>query len=353
MKTFRTGLVVGKFAPLHRGHQLLLDHAARACERLVILSYSDPEFPGCGPARRERWLKSLYPSAIVRVLDDVRLAAWCDATGVPRVGLPPNDAPDDVHRRFVGWLLQAMLNVEIDAVFTSEAYGDGFVQVLNELRTGPAPIVHVEVDRARSQVPVSGTSIRRDIHASRQFLHPSVYSDFVERVAILGGESTGKTTLARAIAQRLATSWVPEYGRELWIAQEGRLEFPDMLRIACEQVRREESARATATRLVICDTTPLTTMLYSEAMFGRIDSALVDLAGRSYDYTFLCEPDFDFVQDGTRRDEAFRARQQCWYVRELRRREISFQTLSGSPEARVEQVLRSVGPDVGAHRHEP
>lgn len=353
MKVFRTGLVVGKFAPLHRGHQVLLDEAARACEQLVILSYSRPDFPGCGPARRERWLRTLYPEATVRVLNDTRLADWCEASGVPRIVLPPNDARDDVHRRFVGWLLQAMLDIEIDAVFTSEAYGDGFVQVLNELRTGPTPIVHVEVDRARSQVPVSGTSIRRDIHAGRKFLHPSVYSDFVERVAILGGESTGKTTLARALAERLATSWVPEYGRELWIAQEGRLEFPDMLRIACEQVRREESVRATATRLVICDTTPLTTMLYSEAMFGRVDSALVDLAGRSYDYTFLCESDFKFVQDGTRRDEAFRARQQCWYVRELRGRGIPFQTLFGSPEARVEQVLRAVGHDIGAHRHEP
>lgn len=339
MKTFHTGLVVGKFAPLHSGHQLLLDEADGACDRLVILSYSDPEFPGCSPAQRERWLRGLYPGALVCVLDAARLAAWCDAMQVPRVTLPHNAAPDDLHRRFVGWLLQAMLDVEVDAVFTSEAYGEGFVRVLNQLQTRQTSIVHIEVDRARARIPVSGTAIRRDVHANRRFLHPSVYSDFVERIAILGGESTGKTTLAQAVAEQLQTSWVPEYGRELWEVRGGRLEFQDMLQIACEQIRREESARMTAARFVICDTTPLTTMLYSEAMFGRADPALAQLAGRSYKHVFLCEPDFAFVQDGTRRDGAFRARQQAWYVRELGRLAVPFHPVGGPVAARVEAVL--------------
>lgn len=348
MKTFRTGLIVGKFAPLHRGHQVLLDEAERACDRLVILSYSDPEFPGCGPQRREHWLQSLYPDAMVRVFDGAGLADWCDATGQPRVALPPNDAPDDVHRRFVGRLLQAMPDVEVDAVFTSEAYGDGFAQVLNEMRLGRSPIVHIEVDRARSRVPVSGTSIRRDVHANRHFLDPLVYSDFVERIAILGGESTGKTSLAKALAERLETRWVAEYGRELWEAKGGRLEFPDMLRIAREQLRREQAACKSATRFVICDTTPLTTMLYSEAIFGRVDPILVDLAGRPYDHIFLCEPDFDFVQDGTRRDQAFQILQQRWYAAQLGKRRIPFQLLSGALQARVEKALGSIRIDIDA-----
>jgi hypothetical protein len=35
-------------------------------------------------------------------------------------------------------------------------------------------------------------------------------------MALLGGESSGKTTLARALAQSLGTTWVPEYGRQRW-----------------------------------------------------------------------------------------------------------------------------------------
>jgi nicotinamide riboside kinase len=45
---------------------------------------------------------------------------------------------------------------------------------------------------------------------------PQVYADHVQRVAFIGGESSGKTTLARVLAERLQTVWVPEYGRTLW-----------------------------------------------------------------------------------------------------------------------------------------
>ena len=344
MKPFRTGLVVGKFAPLHHGHQLLLDEADRACEEVVILSYSKPEFEGYGPARRERWLRRLYPRAKVHVLDDARLAEACDARSVARVELPANDASDDVHRRFVARLLQTVLCIEIDVVFTSEAYGDGFVWVLNDMGVGRSPIVHVEVDRARSRIPVSGTQIRSDIHAHRHYLHPSVYADFVERIAVLGAESTGKTTLVQALPTRLDTCWVPEYGRELWEARDGRLAFPDMLHIAHTQVEREDAAVNDAFRFIVCDTTPLTTLLYAQTMFEHVDPMLVDLADRFYDHVFLCEPDFEFVQDGTRRDAAFQAYQHRWYARELDRRAVSFQRLTDSVQARLGRVVHIVAP---------
>ena len=69
MKRFGTGLVVGKFCPLHHGHQRLLDQAQLQCSELVVISYTKPEFAGCEPDRRDRWLASLYPNAVRLVLD--------------------------------------------------------------------------------------------------------------------------------------------------------------------------------------------------------------------------------------------------------------------------------------------
>lgn len=342
MKAFRAGLVVGKFAPLHRGHQFLLEEAIRRCDELVILSYSVPELPGCDPGRRERWLTTLYPSARVVVLDDLRLAQWCRDTGRALVRMPANGEGDDVHRRFVGWLLREMLQVTVDAVFTSEAYGDGFAMLLGALQGSAATVMHVEIDRARLRHPVSGTTARADIHANRHLLDTVVYADFVERVALIGGESTGKTTLAQALALRLGTVWVPEYGRELWEARNGRLVYGDMLRIARMQIMREQEGAKRAHRYLICDTTPLTTLFYSQALFDQFDPEFVQLAARQYDHTLLCKGDFDFVQDGTRRSKAFRDRQQEWYVDELARRGIRAQWVEGSLEdrlARVERVL--------------
>jgi cytidyltransferase-like protein len=71
---YGVGLVVGKFAPLHNGHLLLVQRAAKLCERVVIISYSNPELPGCDAQRREAWLKACCPSAIVLVVTAERLA---------------------------------------------------------------------------------------------------------------------------------------------------------------------------------------------------------------------------------------------------------------------------------------
>jgi len=70
MKKFRNGLIVGKFSPLHKGHELLINRALEECETLYIFSYYTPEFAGCEAHRREFWLKTLFPAAKVFVIDD-------------------------------------------------------------------------------------------------------------------------------------------------------------------------------------------------------------------------------------------------------------------------------------------
>lgn len=337
---FRTGLIVGKFAPLHRGHQFLIDSARAQCERLVILSWSVPELPGCEPERRERWLRALYPAAQVVILDDRRLAGWCARAGHSAVALPRNEDDEGTQRRFVGWFLRELMHTRVDAVFTSEAYGDGLAAVLSAMQGDATPVTHVEIDRDRLRHPVSGTRVRAHVHANRHMLDPIVYADFVERVAILGGESTGKTTLAQALAQELDTVWVPEYGRELWESRNGRLEYSDMLHIAETQVAREEELARDAKKYLICDTTPLTTLLYSQFMFDRADPQLELLADRRYEHTLFCAGDFEFVQDGTRQPIDFQRKQQSWYELELRRRNISALFSTGTVVVRIRAAKR-------------
>lgn len=343
---FATGLVVGKFCPLHRGHQRLLDTARAQCQRVLVISYTRPEFDRCEPERRERWLAGLYPDFTRLVLDDARLAAHCHARGLPVRTVPHNDAADDEHRRFVAWLCLELLDTCVDAVFTSEDYGDGFAAVLGECfsahRHRPHAVRHVCVDRARRTVPVSATAIRRDPWAHRDFLAAQVYADLVVRIALLGGESSGKTTLAAALATHFDTAWVPEYGRELWEARDGRLEFADMLRIGHEQLTREQRLAGQACRWLFCDTTPLTTAFYSHDLFGTVDPQLQQLAERRYDHTLLCVPDIDFVQDGSRRDHHFRDRQHAWYLRELARRGDAFTVVEGTLAERVARVAAAL-----------
>ena len=334
MSLFATGLVVGKFAPLHRGHELLIRAAVAQCDRVVVFSYSRPEFPGCEPERRAAWLAHLFPSTVRIVL----------SAETERV--PDNLASDEIHRVFCDDVIRRRTGLRIDAIFSSEDYGPGFAADL--ARRQGSPVTHVAVDPARTAVPVSGTALRADVHAHRSFLDPEVYASFVDRVALLGGESTGKSTLAAALAAELGTSWVAEYGRELWERCDGRLAEDDLLAIAREQVRREEAAlRSPATRrFVLCDTTPLTTLFYAHDLFGRADSELWALAARPYTHTILCADDFPFAQDGTRRDPAFRARQQAWYRERLAA--VPHAIASGSLKERLGIVRGAVLPPASA-----
>ncbi|MDP3615664.1 MAG: ATP-binding protein, partial [Rubrivivax sp.] len=129
----------------------------------------------------------------------------------------------------------------------------------------------------------------------------------VRRIALLGGESSGKTTLARALAGHLGTVWVPEYGRQLWEERRQTLAVDELLHVARTQMAWENDHATRAKGWLVCDTTPLTTLQYCLHDHGQAPAELHALAQRRYDLTVLCLPDFDFVQDGCRRDDAYRA----------------------------------------------
>lgn len=341
MSRFALGLVVGKFAPLHHGHLHLIDTAAARCERLLLLSWCRPEPARCDTAARRRWLHACRPQHDAWVFDDAALAQRCAERGIPPQGLPPDASDDLTQQRFLAWLLDQVLQRRPDAMFASEDYLVPCAQRLSQ--AFGHTVVPVMVDRHRSAVPVSATRIRQQPVAQRHHLPAPVWADWVPRVCLLGGESSGKSTLAQALAERHGTQAVAEYGRELWERQGGVLQEADLLHIAEEQVRREDAAAARAGALVACDTSPLTTLFYALDQFGRADPALHALADRPYDLVVLCEPDFPFVQDGTRRDEAFRQRQTAWYGAQLAQRGIDPLRVSGSVDERLRQIERALG----------
>ena len=197
-KRFRHGLVVGKFSPLHRGHEFLIDSARAACERVTVLSYSKPEFPRCDATSRRAWLRHRALGVTAVVFDEKELARLCRIRGAEPRAMPRNDAPDDTQRAFVAWVCLQLLKVRVDAVFTSEVYGDGFAAFLsrafaNEDATHPG-VVHHLVDQQRTIWPVRGTEVREAPARWRPWVDPFVYADLVRRICILGGESSGKTT---------------------------------------------------------------------------------------------------------------------------------------------------------------
>lgn len=337
-----TGLIIGKFCPLHLGHEHLINHALKNCDKLVIVSYTKPEFPHCAPINREMWLHTRFPQAKYWVIDDKVLKSLCLKNNEAPREIPENDASETIHRGFVAWLCHKILKVKINKIFTSEDYGEGFVQYMQDYFQPIFPslkITHELVDLHRTSVPINATKIRLEPQKHKKFLSPEVYAFFVKRLCFLGGESTGKSTLTQLVAKTLQAEFVLEYGRELWESKRGNLQFEDMLTIAETQIQGENAKSLITQDWLICDTSPLTTFFYSLDLFGKADKTLELLSWRPYDLVFLCAPDFDFVQDGTRRDPAFREKQHQWYLKTLEERNIPYVILEGSIESRIKSIL--------------
>ena len=321
----RRGLVFGKFMPLHRGHELLIDTALSQADNVTIAVYdSQPkgEYPDMSIEKRLGWLSMLYPEvdAIVPVED-------------PHAG-DPNADDEKYAQEYADEL--AYLG-HFDLVFTSEPGYEKFVQALGAR--------HVIVDAARELVPISGTQIREDVYTHRGWVDPRVYGSLIKKVVFVGTESTGKSTLARRMAEELNTVWTHEYGRELWVDQGGG-SFHDHLPMARRQYGREEAAKHQARKFVFCDTNAWTTLQWSLMAYGTADARLYDLVEKTKEeYIWIvCAPDFGWVDDGIRELRGRKALDfQKTQVEDLNRRGIKWHYVEGPVEHRVKQVKEIIG----------
>lgn len=311
------GFVVGKFYPPHKGHKHLIDTARAQVDRLVVLLPHHPSqiIPG---ELRKAWLEEIHPD--------------CE------IHLVPDELEDD-GEQWAAFTL-AHLGRAPDVVFSSEDYGPRFAGFMN--------CRHVMVDRQRAAVPISGTAIRRAPLDHLDWLEPCVRAYFVPRVVLIGAESTGKTTLAQLLAERFATSWVPEYGREHWERKVAGLSMSDLLpgwnseefvHIATEQQHRENAAARSANRVLICDTNAFATGTWHERYYGYRDARVDAIGARDrVDLYVLTEPDIPFVQDGFRDGERIRHWMHERFLEQLLGNEANFIRVSGAIDERMKSA---------------
>lgn len=158
------------------------------------------------------------------------------------------------------------------------------------------------------------------------------------RIAILGAESSGKSTLAAALAAHYRTLWVPEYLRE-FVETRGRTPHEqDQVAIALMQVRREEEAAPQAARFLFCDTTPVMTALYSQFYWQRVDRRLAALVReRRYEMTLVTEPDMPWTADGMQREsDEVRRTIHAMLLALLDQQGIPYELLGGGQAQRLE-----------------
>lgn len=314
----KLGVTIGKFYPLHLGHDHLIARAKAEVDRLVVLVGAKPsdELPG---SLRASWIRALHPEVeVIEVVDD----------------LP--EAPEPWARR----TLEVLAGRRPDVAFTSESYGEPWAAHMGAR--------HVAVDSARARFPISGTALRADLGAHWDMLSPPAKAHFAKRICVLGVESSGTTTLARGLAEHYGTAWVPEYGRHYW---EGRCltgtdwRTSEFVTIAKGQAAWEDALAARANRLLVCDTDPLATCVWHRRYLDVWSAAVEAIAdARAYELYILTAPDFGFVQDGTRDGEHIRGAMHEWFVETLERKRKRWILVAGTREARLAKALAAIEP---------
>ncbi|MFZ9245121.1 MAG: AAA family ATPase, partial [Burkholderiaceae bacterium] len=132
-------------------------------------------------------------------------------------------------------------------------------------------------------------------------------SQLVQRIAVVGAESTGKTSLAQALSEHVSAVVVPEHLRQ-FVEQHGRVPTQsEQTPLMREQIRAEQAAVEQAASLgypfVLCDSSAIMTAVYSEFYFG--DETLYGAAltyHQQVSLTLFCQPDLPWVADTGQRD---------------------------------------------------
>jgi NadR type nicotinamide-nucleotide adenylyltransferase len=323
----KTGLLVGKFAPLHKGHQFIIDLALHEVEELIIMIYDSSDVTNIPLNIRADWFNHLYnghcrsehPSMTI-------IEAW---DGPPDTGTPKAAKLQE------DYILKTLKRRKIDAFYSSEFYGEHMSKTLQAVDR------RVDIDRVKW--PISATKIRNNPYFNRKYLDPYVYKDFVTNVVFLGAPSTGKTTLAEAIAKKHKTTWMPEYGREYWEKHQvdRRLTPEQLVELAEGHLRREDRQLYSAYKYLFTDSNALTTYIFSMYYYNAVHDQLKVLADecqKRYDLVFVCDTDIPYDDTWDRSGNGNRQIMQKMIIADLIWRKIPFHIVNGSVEERIKQV---------------
>jgi NadR type nicotinamide-nucleotide adenylyltransferase len=165
----------------------------------------------------------------------------------------------------------------------------------------------------------------------------------VRRIAIVGPECTGKTELARFLANHYHTVWVPEFARE-YLETLGRpYQKSDLITIAHGQLHSEHTIAQTANRFVFCDTTLIVVKIWSEFKYGSCDPEIVTLMGKQvYDLHLLTDIDLPWEDDPLREHPNKRQELFKLYEEELKRTKTNYRIIRGHSIARRQAAIEAV-----------
>ena len=290
---YRIGMYGGAFDPLHIGHVRCIKEASTMCETLyVVLSYS--RYRDHTPMEmRYRWLVQE-----TRELDNLKIILLED-TALTKEEYDTAEYWES-GRDFV----LKQIGDKVDVVFCGSDY-------LGSNRYEQLYYCDVHYFE-RTQCNISSTEIRKDPLKYWEYLPKYVRPYYVKKIAFVGGESTGKSTIVELLAGTYGTNYLEEVGRDVcaYAGTEDSMIVDDFYEIILKHKAKEFDLIKGSNRFLFIDTETITTLWFSKFLLTdesektKIENLAESvIAINDFDLIFFMEPTVPFVQDGTRNEE--------------------------------------------------
>jgi len=169
--------------------------------------------------------------------------------------------------------------------------------------------------------------------------------NLIHRVVITGPESTGKTILAQALAEKLGTVWVPEYARHYVENLHRHYDYDDVVRIAQYQVS-QEAAYASKIRngVLIFDTWLIITKVWFDLVFGNCPEWVSDhIRSSKIDLFLVCSTGLPWIEDPVRENGGEKREQLCeLYCKEIRSFGFEYEIVNGLGDVRTANAMNAL-----------
>jgi len=327
------GFIGGRFLPFHRGHIFAIIEASNHVEDLYVVlnsSRKDKEVcikDGIRPIPAEVRLSWIGES--ISKLENIHILHIQDE------GWGDSDNWDAGTRA-----VKQAIGKKITHVFSSEhEYDELFDKYYPEAE-------HIIIDARRSTVKAkSASEIRRNLYDYWSLLPPNVQSFFVKRIAFIGTESVGKTTLAEKLSKFYNTAYVHEVGRDYTLKYSDQLTVEHFDQLAMEHFLLTEKKSLECNRVLLVDSEAIVTQYYLEMYFGMRSSLIDEIIKRQkFDLWLYLEPDLEWVDDGVRfaGDQQLREKNNMHLKEMLAEYGVDFITVSGDYNNRFIEAKNAI-----------
>lgn len=167
----------------------------------------------------------------------------------------------------------------------------------------------------------------------------------LKKIVVIGPESTGKSTLAKSLADHYKCKWVQEYARQYLDNLDQPYQYEDLEAIGRGQVGLEDEAIQNAAKLLICDTDLRVIQVWSEHKYGKVSPWVKSqIESRKYDLYLLTDIDIPWQEDPQREhpDPVMRKYFFEWYERLLKQSKVNYVVISGDFENRMKESIRTI-----------